>query len=68
MPKRWNPLRAAAWGVGVGVVAVVLDLALDRGSAPMAEQVGQLFGGAAAGGLALGLVAVVRNWAVGNPN
>ena len=63
-PKRWNPLRAAAWGAAVGAIYGAIQLFGAWGPidpAYLVGQLGELIGWAAGGAIIFGLAAVVRN-------
>jgi hypothetical protein len=69
MRKRWSPWRAAIWGVGVGVLAVV-GVLTSPGNASVsdAELLGQITGSIIFPAILFALGAAIRNWAVGNPS
>jgi hypothetical protein len=64
MPKRWNRLRAFAWGASIGALGGCLA---ETGSwrfdqvAVLAGQIGEVTAGAIAGGLIFGLAVVARD-------
>ena len=68
MRKRWSPWRAAIWGVGVGVLALV-GVLTSPGNASVsdAELLGQITGSIIFPAILFALGAAIRNWAVGNP-
>jgi hypothetical protein len=61
MPQRWNTLRAAAWGACIGGIVVTFGQIGQWGSARLAEHIGEVIGGACAGGLIFGVATVMRN-------
>ena len=65
MRRRWSPWRAAIWGAGVAVLAVVGALT-SRGNAPVSDAhlAGQLTSFIIPP-ILFALVAAIRNWAVG---
>jgi hypothetical protein len=67
MPKRWNRLRAFAWGACIGALVAWLaqngSWSFDQ-AAPLAGQIGGVIAGAILGGLIFGLAAVARDHAL----
>jgi hypothetical protein len=62
--KRWNPLRAAAWGACIGGIIIAAQLFGQWGTQPLAYLLGQVLGGAAGGGVLFSVAAVLRNLVV----
>jgi hypothetical protein len=64
MPKRWNRLRAFAWGACLGALVACLATTgswkFDQAEA-LAGQIGRITGGAFIVGLIFGLAAVARD-------
>jgi hypothetical protein len=66
--KRWNQVRVAAWGAILGAAYLSATIFLREAGEPPASLVGEVFGGAAGGGLLFGLFAVARNLVVASSN
>ena len=64
MGKRWNPLRAAAWGACIGAFLAAVDLLGHTDFATKVHQLGQLACGAAGGAVLFGTAALLRNFAM----